>query len=55
MEQWIKDAVSGGAVLHTGGDRRGAMVSPAILGKVSPTLKISCNELFGPAVGLTPG
>ncbi len=53
VEQWIREAVGSGAVLHLGGERTGSMVSPAILGDVAPSFRISCDELFGPAVGLT--
>lgn len=53
VAQWIRDAVAGGAALYVGGERRGAMISPAILGEVDPGVRISCDELFGPAVGLT--
>ena len=53
VARWIQDAVAGGAALYVGGERRGSMVSPAILGEVDPGVRISCDELFGPAVGLT--
>jgi glyceraldehyde-3-phosphate dehydrogenase (NADP+) len=53
VEQWIDEAVSGGARLVTGGGRRGALVEPTIVADVRPTMKISCDELFGPAVAVT--
>jgi len=54
VEAWIREAVANGAALITGGDRRGAVVQPAILADVDPRQRISCEELFGPAVAVTP-
>ena len=54
VERAIRDAVAAGATLVTGGERDGAVVAPSILGDVDPSLEISRNELFGPAVALTP-
>ncbi len=49
----IREAVAGGARLITGGGRDGAVVQPAILAEVHPDMKISRDELFGPAVGVS--
>jgi len=54
VEDWIKEAVGGGARVVTGGTRQGAVVSPAIVADVKPDMRISREELFGPAVGVTP-
>jgi glyceraldehyde-3-phosphate dehydrogenase (NADP+) len=51
--QWIDEAVAQGAKLVTGGSRRGTLVEPALLAGVRPDMRISCDELFGPAVGVT--
>jgi acyl-CoA reductase-like NAD-dependent aldehyde dehydrogenase len=53
VSQWIDEAVSSGARLLTGGQRRGTMVEPAVVADVSPSMKISCDELFGPAVAVS--
>ncbi len=53
VEEWIKEAVGGGAKLVTGGKRNGAMHAPTIVADVSPKMRISCDELFGPAVAVT--
>jgi len=53
VETWVNEAVSGGARLITGGHRQGTLFEPTILADVSPTLRISCEELFGPAVAVT--
>ena len=54
VEQWIADAVKGGGRVITGGGRRGAMYPPTIVADVKPEMRISCEELFGPAVAFTP-
>ena len=53
VQQWIRDAAHGGGRLLTGGARDGAIVEPAIVADVRSDMRISCDELFGPAVGLT--
>lgn len=54
VERTIRDAVDGGATLLTGGSREGAVVAPTLVGDVDPAMGISRDELFGPAVALTP-
>jgi acyl-CoA reductase-like NAD-dependent aldehyde dehydrogenase len=49
--KWIAEAVSGGAELLCGGDRSGALAQPALLAAVTPDMRLSRDELFGPAVG----
>jgi acyl-CoA reductase-like NAD-dependent aldehyde dehydrogenase len=53
VEEWVKQAAEGGAQVH-GGGRQGAIYTPAILSGVKPDMRISCDELFGPAVALSP-
>jgi acyl-CoA reductase-like NAD-dependent aldehyde dehydrogenase len=54
VEQWVQEAVKGGGRVVTGGVRRGAIYTPTIVADVKPEMRISCEELFGPAVGFTP-
>jgi acyl-CoA reductase-like NAD-dependent aldehyde dehydrogenase len=54
VEQWIKEAVEGGAKLVAGGQRNGAMVTPAILTGTKPGMKIRDEEAFGPVVAIEP-
>lgn len=54
VESWIREAVKGGARLLVGGRRVGAVYPPALLAEVKPEMRVSRDELFGPAVGLTP-
>jgi acyl-CoA reductase-like NAD-dependent aldehyde dehydrogenase len=53
VESWIEEAVAGGAKLVTGGKRTGAMYAPTILDQVQPEMRVSREELFGPAVAVT--
>ncbi len=53
VEQWIRDAAASGGRVLTGGSRERAVVEPAIVADVRSDMRISCDELFGPAVGLT--
>ena len=54
VERTIRDAVECGASLVTGGERERGVVSPAVVADVSPDMAISRDELFGPAVAVTP-
>src|SRR5262245_7264871 len=54
VDDWIKEAVAGGARLVAGGGRRGAIYMPAVVADVHPDMRISRDELFGPAVAVTP-
>ncbi|MFN0055895.1 MAG: aldehyde dehydrogenase family protein [Planctomycetales bacterium] len=53
VESWIREAVGAGARLVTGGHRQGTLHEPTVLADVSPEMRISCDELFGPAVAVT--
>ncbi len=54
IEGWIGDAVAQGARLLTGGSRVGPVVRPTVLSNVTATMKVSCEEVFGPLVTITP-
>ena len=51
---WVDQAVKEGARLVTGGQRDGAKFAPTIVADVAPKMRVSCDELFGPAVAVTP-
>ncbi len=53
VDQWVREAVDTGARLVTGGDRSGTMYAPTVVADVRPEMRISCDELFGPAVAVT--
>ena len=54
VDEWIREAVSGGARTVTGGERTGTMYAPTVVADVKPEMRVSCEELFGPAVAVTP-
>jgi acyl-CoA reductase-like NAD-dependent aldehyde dehydrogenase len=54
VEAWIKEAIEGGAKLVAGGERRGSVVTPAILTGTKPTMKVREEEVFGPVVTIEP-
>ncbi len=51
---WIEKAVDAGARLITGGERRGAQLSPSLLAKVPHTTPLFREEAFAPVVFLNP-
>ncbi len=53
VESWINEAVKGGAKLLTGGGRQGNLMAPTVVADVDAKERISCDELFGPAVAVT--
>jgi glyceraldehyde-3-phosphate dehydrogenase (NADP+) len=53
VEGAIRAAVAAGARLVTGGERDGAVLSPAVVADVGPELAIAREELFGPAVAVS--
>lgn len=53
VEGWINEALSSGARLITGGSRHGNLVAPTVVADVDAKERISCDELFGPAVAVT--
>ncbi len=53
VESWIAEAVSGGAKIVAGGHRTGTMFQPTLVADVDPRMRISCEELFGPAVAVS--
>ena len=54
VNDWIKEATDNGARTTTGGEYQGALHEPTVVVDVSPDMTISCEELFGPAVAVTP-
>ncbi|MDA2925726.1 aldehyde dehydrogenase family protein [Acidobacteria bacterium AH-259-G07] len=51
--EWIQEAVSGGARMVTGGERQGTLLQPTVVADVDPGMRISRDELFGPALAVT--
>lgn len=53
VERAIAQAATDGARILTGGERDGAVVSPAVVTDVDPDSPFSQQELFGPAVAVS--
>jgi glyceraldehyde-3-phosphate dehydrogenase (NADP+) len=53
VDKWVREAVEGGARLVAGGERAGAVYAPTVVADVKPGMRISCDELFGPAVAVS--
>ena len=53
VKEWLTQAQSEGAELLCGGERQGAVIQPAVLGNIRSEMRVSCEELFGPAIGVT--
>lgn len=53
VNAWIQDAVSGGARIVTGGTREGTLHAPTVVADVDPGMRISCDEIFGPAIAVS--
>ena len=53
VSEWIGEAVQSGAKLVAGGHRQGTLHEATLLADVLPEMKVSRQELFGPAVVMT--
>lgn len=49
---WLEEAKAGGAEILTGGTREGNVWQPTVLASIQAEMKVSCQEAFGPVVGL---
>jgi acyl-CoA reductase-like NAD-dependent aldehyde dehydrogenase len=54
VESWVNEAIAAGAKLVVGGRRCGAQVEPTILADANPSMKVICDEVFGPVVSVMP-
>ncbi len=54
VEEWITEAVRGGARILCGGKRHGAVLDPTVIVDVKHDMKISCHEVFAPVVTVAP-
>jgi acyl-CoA reductase-like NAD-dependent aldehyde dehydrogenase len=54
MVEWIGEAVDKGARCLVGGERKGRIVTPAVLENVPRDCRIYTNEVFGPILVLEP-
>jgi acyl-CoA reductase-like NAD-dependent aldehyde dehydrogenase len=54
IDAWIREATGRGATLLAGGERRGAVVPPALLAGVDASMQVGCREVFGPVMCVVP-
>jgi glyceraldehyde-3-phosphate dehydrogenase (NADP+) len=54
VEEWLEEATAGGAEILFGGGREGNVVQPTILTNLRDDMRVSCEEVFAPVVGLYP-
>lgn len=52
VENWVNEAISEGAKLQIGGERKGVFYHPTILTNVNRNMKVCKNEVFGPVVAI---
>ena len=52
---WIEEAKAEGATVLAGGEaNEDGLIAPTVLGDVTPEMKVSCLEVFGPLCTVTP-
>lgn len=49
---WMEEAKQGGAEILAGGNRDGNVWEPTVLASLQEDMRVSCQEVFGPLVGL---
>lgn len=54
VSSWIDEAVTAGARLVCGGRRTGALLEPTVLTDVRASMKVQCEEIFGPVAVVLP-
>ena len=53
IEEWLDEAKAAGATVLTGGEREGGVWRPTVLANLREDLRVSCEEVFAPVVGVT--
>ena len=54
IAEWVKEAVSQGAEVLTGGEGDGPFFQPTLVSDVKPEMKVCREEVFGPVVTISP-
>ncbi|GAB4318965.1 MAG: aldehyde dehydrogenase family protein [Bacteroidales bacterium] len=54
VEDWVNEAVAGGAEILLGGKRDSSYFPPTVLTRTRPQMKVCSMEIFGPVVTLEP-
>ena len=50
VKEWIEEAKGKGAKILMGGGRKENLIEPTVITNVTPEMKVSCEEVFGPVV-----
>lgn len=53
VESWIQEAVAQGARVLAGGAHKESVLEATVMSQVTPSMKVSCEEVFGPLVTVT--
>jgi acyl-CoA reductase-like NAD-dependent aldehyde dehydrogenase len=54
VEAWVDEAIKAGAKILVGGKRKGTFYPATVLTETNRTMKVNCEEVFGPVVLLEP-
>jgi acyl-CoA reductase-like NAD-dependent aldehyde dehydrogenase len=54
IDEWVKEAVSQGATVLTGGEGDPPFYQPTLVADVRPEMKVCREEIFGPVVTISP-
>jgi acyl-CoA reductase-like NAD-dependent aldehyde dehydrogenase len=54
IDEWVKEAVSQGATVLTGGEGDAPFYQPTLIADVRPEMKVCREEIFGPVVTISP-
>jgi glyceraldehyde-3-phosphate dehydrogenase (NADP+) len=52
VEEWLAEAVDGGARILAGGERDGRLFQPTLIAGASDEMKVACEELFAPVISI---
>jgi glyceraldehyde-3-phosphate dehydrogenase (NADP+) len=52
VEEWLREAVDGGARILTGGERDGSLFRPTVIAGAGERAKVACEEVFAPVIGV---
>jgi acyl-CoA reductase-like NAD-dependent aldehyde dehydrogenase len=54
VEEWVREAVDAGATVISGGGRAANVIEPTLIEGVPPSVRLGCEEVFGPVLTLAP-
>ncbi|NDJ86770.1 MAG: aldehyde dehydrogenase family protein [Chloroflexi bacterium] len=53
-DEWVDEAIAGGATVLLRGQPAGALFGPVVLAEVDPQMRVCAQEVFAPVVTLSP-